>query len=132
MPAAHEKLKFKSLNHKSDNDVILVSTVITRERFGKILSNLHMNDNAAFPEDNRDNLYKLCLLIEAMNNIYAKLYNVSRRRSIDESMILFTACHSIKQFNPMKPIKRGNKLWERADMDGYISKFDVSKKSIYC
>ncbi len=25
----------------------------------------------------------------------------------------------------MKPIKRGYKLWVRADMDGYISKFDV-------
>ena len=26
---------------------------------------------------------------------------------------------------PMKPIKRGYKLWVRADMDGYISKFNV-------
>ena len=25
----------------------------------------------------------------------------------------------------MKPIKRGYKLWMRADMDGYISKFDI-------
>ena len=31
----------------------------------------------------------------------------------------------LKQYNPMKPVKRVYKLWLRADMDGYISKFDV-------
>lgn len=50
---------------------------------------------------------------------------MSRKLSVDESMILFKGRHSIKQYNPMKPIKRGYKLWVRADMDGYISKFDV-------
>ena len=60
-----------------------------------------------------------------MNNTYMQLYNVSRKVSIDESMILYKGRHSIKQYNPMKPIKRGYKLWVRADMDGYISKFDV-------
>ena len=64
-------------------------------------------------------------LITAMNNNYMQLYNVSRKVSIDESMILYKGRHSIKQYNPMKPIKRGYKLWVRADMDGYISKFDV-------
>ena len=54
-----------------------------------------------------------------------QLYNVSRKVSIDESMILYMGRHSIKQYNPMKPIKRGYKLWVRADVDGYISKFDV-------
>ena len=32
---------------------------------------------------------------------------------------------SLKQYNPMKPIKRGYELWVRADMNRYISKFDV-------
>ncbi len=32
-----------------------------------------------------------------MNNNYVKLYNLSRRQSIDESMILFKGRHSIKQ-----------------------------------
>lgn len=31
----------------------------------------------------------------------------------------------MKQYNSMKPIKRGYKLWMRVDMVGYISKFDV-------
>ena len=61
----------------------------------------------------------------AMNNNYTQLHNVSRKVSIDESMILYKGRHSIKQYNPMKPIKRRYKLWVRADMDDYISKFDV-------
>ena len=55
-----------------------------------------------------------------MNNNYMQLYNVSRKVSIDESMILYKGRHSIKQYNPMKSINRGYKLWVRL-----LSKFDV-------
>ena len=48
-----------------------------------------------------------------------------RGQSIDESMVLFKGRSSIKQYNPMKPIKRGYKLWCRSDMTGYIYEFDV-------
>ena len=40
-------------------------------------------------------------------------------------MILFKGRSSLKQYNPMKPIKRGYKIWARADMDGYMSKFSI-------
>ncbi|KAK6169502.1 hypothetical protein SNE40_020545 [Patella caerulea] len=40
-------------------------------------------------------------------------------------MIRFKGRSSIKQYNPLKPIKRGYKLWVRADSDGYISNFDI-------
>ena len=52
--------------------------------------------------------------------------------SIDESMILFKGRHSIKQYNPMKPIKRGYKLWERADANGYVSKLDIYQGKDAC
>ena len=45
-------------------------------------------------------------------------------------MILFKGRKSIKQDNPMKPIKRGYKMWMRIDMDGYISKFDVYQRKV--
>lgn len=112
-------------NTDVDFSVPFVSTVMTRDRFAQILSNLHVNDNASIPEDNKDKLYKLRPLIEAMNSNYAKLYNVSQKLNIDKSVILFKGRHSIKQYNPMKPIKRGYKIWVRADMDGYMSKFEV-------
>ena len=64
-------------------------------------------------------------MISKLNDNYVKLYNISKILSIDESMILFKGLSSLKQYNPKKPIKRGYKLWMRADMDGYITKFDV-------
>ena len=40
-------------------------------------------------------------------------------------MILFKGRSSLKQYNTIKPMKRGYKLWEMADMDGYLYKFKV-------
>ena len=40
-------------------------------------------------------------------------------------MILFKGWSAIKQYNPMKPIKRGFKLWSLADMDGYLYHCEV-------
>ncbi|XP_068742200.1 piggyBac transposable element-derived protein 3-like [Montipora capricornis] len=105
--------------------VPFVSSTLSRNRFSQILGNLHIYDNHAVPEGNKDKLLKVRSLITAMNNNYTKLYNVLKKVSIDESTIRSKGRHSIKQYNPMKPIKHGYKLWVRADMDGYISKFDV-------
>lgn len=41
------------------------------------------------------------------------------------SMILFKDRSSLKQYNPMKPIKRGYKLWCLGDQNGYILNFQV-------
>lgn len=40
-------------------------------------------------------------------------------------MIIFKGRSSIKQFNPMKPIKRGYKIWCLADQKGYIKNFQI-------
>ena len=77
------------------------------------------------PQGNKDKLYKLHPLINSLNDNFIKLYNVSRQVSIDESMILFKGRSSLKQYNPMKPIKRGYKVWSMADMDGYLYKFEI-------
>ena len=105
--------------------VPFASSTLSRNRFSQIWGNLHIYDNHAVPEGNKDKLLKVRPLITAMNNNYTKLYNVLRKVSIDERTLRYKGRHSIKQYNPMKPIKHGYKLWVRADMDGYISKFDV-------
>lgn len=53
------------------------------------------------------------------------MYHGTNQLSIDESMILFKGRSSLKQYNPMKPIKRGYKLWCLADQKGYIKKFQI-------
>ena len=127
MVMSYHKLPSWTDYWKSDDDlsVPFVSVTMTRNRFGQILANLHVNDNASVPENNKDKLYKLRPLIVALNKNFVKLYNVSRKVSVDESMVRFKGRSSIKQYNPMKPIKRGYKMWVLADMDGYISKFDI-------
>ena len=90
-----------------------VSTVMPRDRFGQlILSNLHVNDNATIPDGNSGKPYKLHPFIDMMNNNYfMSNSNVSQKLSVDESMILFRGPHSIRQYNPMKPIKLLNVIF---------------------
>ena len=110
--------------HDPDLSVPFIANALPRNRFAQILSALHVNDNTAQPKNNTDKMYKLRPLLDSLNTNFMKLYNVSKRVSVDES-ILFKGRSSIKQYNPMKPIKRGFKLWSLADMDGYLYKFNV-------
>lgn len=56
---------------------------------------------------------------------FLALWDSDRPISIDESMVRFKGRSSLKQYNPMQPIKRGYKIWCRADVYEYISKFEV-------
>ena len=40
--------------------------------------------------------------------------------AVDESMVRFKGRSTLKQYNPMKPIKRGYKIWVLADKSGYF------------
>ena len=108
-----------------DLSVPFIPDVMPHNRFLQILSNIHVNDNTAVPNGSTDRLYKLCPLINTLNGNFTKLYNVSCQVSIDENMIIFKGRSSLKQYNPMKPIKRGYKLWSMADMDGYLYNFEI-------
>jgi hypothetical protein len=48
-------------------------------------------------------------------------YHPHREISIDEAMIAFKGRSSIKQYMPMKPTKRGFKMWSSCDAyNGYV------------
>jgi len=109
----------------NDLGVKIISDAMSRKRFDDILCFLHINNNNAKTSDNKDKLFKLRPLIDSINIRFMELYKVTREVSVDESMVLFKGRSSIKQYNPMKPIKRGYKIWCLADQHGYISKFSV-------
>lgn len=109
----------------SDLGVPIVTQTMTRERYKQILSVIHLNDNLSIPDNNRDKLYKIRPLITTLNENFQKLRLPDQFQSIDESMVRFKGRSSLKQYNPMKPVKRGYKLWCRADMSGYMYEFDV-------
>lgn len=112
-------------SNSQDLGIPIVSNAMSRDRFDKILSNLHCNDNSKIPQDNQDKLLKIRPLIENFNKTFETVYRGTRALSVDESMVAFKGRSSIKQYNPMKPVKRGYKLWTIADQHGYILRFEV-------
>ncbi|XP_051171549.1 piggyBac transposable element-derived protein 4-like [Leptopilina boulardi] len=106
-----------------------IANVMTRNRFQKITSMLHLNDNNnRVPKEDPmfDKLHKVRPLVEALNRSIKDVYKPSNLAAIDESMILFKGRSSLKQYNPMKPIKRGYKVWCLADsITGFVSNFEI-------
>ena len=106
-----------------------ISSRITRDRFFEILRYLHFSDNSTLVapgEDGYDKLGKIRPIIRMLNESLQALYYPHKDVSIDEAMIPFKGRSSMKQFMPNKPVKRGFKVWVRADAtNGYISEFYV-------
>ena len=65
-------------------------------------------------------------MMTALQELFLDKYNPHREQSIDEAMIPFQGRSSLKQYLPAKPIKRGIKVWCRADPhNGYLSELQV-------
>jgi len=95
-----------------------VAKIMPVKRFLKILRLLHLNDNSQMPSRNSlefDKLYKIRPMITQLKNIYQSVYRPSRYLAVDESMVAYKGRSTIKQYMPMKPIKRGFKIWALAD-----------------
>ena len=87
---------------------------------------LHFNDNRLAPAHGTpgyDKLYKIRPVLDAICKKCQVLYNPGKTLSVDEATVKFKGQSSIKQFQPLKPIKRGFKIWCRAD--GYVGNFAV-------
>ena len=64
-------------------------------------------------------------MIDFLQRQFQAVYSLHRDVSIDEAMIPFKGRSSMKQYLPMKPVKRGFKVWMLADSNGYVSTFEV-------
>lgn len=106
-----------------------ITSGMSRNRFRDILKNLHLNDNSKMPssgQPNYDRLYKVRPLLESVRKNNQKAYTPTREVSVDEAMVLFKGRSSIKQYMPMKPTKRGYKVWCLCDSaNRYLYDFDV-------
>ena len=102
---------------------------LSRNRFEHLCGRLHFNDNslALNREDpGYDKLFKIRPVIDAICEKSRTLYNPGENVSVDEAMVKFKGRSSIKQYQPLKPIKRGIKVWCRADStNGYVDNFIV-------
>jgi len=109
--------------------VSVVANVMPCKRYKKLQETLHLNDNAtAAPRqsDQFDKLHKVRPLVDKLNAKIREAYTPSQVMSVDESMIPFKGRSSIKQYMPMKPVKRGYKVWCIADSKtGFILQFEI-------
>ena len=106
-----------------------IASRITRKRFLELSRFLHFADNGIIPsrgEPGYDRLAKVRPVIEMVRQSFLSSYNPHCENSIDEAMIKFKGRSTLKQYMPKKPIKRGFKVWVRADShNGLISNLDV-------
>ena len=106
-----------------------IADLISRQRFRDISRYLHfVNNDHLVPrsDPSYDRLGKIRPLIEHLSEKFEALYNATKNLAVDEAMIKFQGRSSLKQYMPMKPIKRGIKVWVLADSaNGYFIKFDV-------
>jgi hypothetical protein len=87
-----------------------ISQLMTNNRFGWLLSTIHLNDNNMIPKKGEigyDKLYKVRPYLTILKYNFQKYYNPNKIIVVDESMIKFKGRSTLKQYMPKKPIKRG-------------------------
>ena len=109
--------------------VSYVQRVMPRDQFNKLTQYLHINNNenaAPRRHRNHDKLFKIRPLLEAVNRKFLEEYQPCQNLSVDEAMVAFKGQFSMKQYLPMKPVKRGIKVWMCADVwNGFVCNLQV-------
>ena len=121
----------KNLEHVWSNDPFLcnagIKMVMPFNRYKKISQYLHITDpfiTSVFPRDTRDKLSKVEKvkpIIDLCLHKFQSVYRNTEHQTIDEAMIKFKGRVSYIQYMPMKPIRRGIKLFCRnSGENGYL------------
>ncbi|KAJ8885133.1 hypothetical protein PR048_011329 [Dryococelus australis] len=99
------------------------------KRLKKLVEVIHLNDNLEVKPKGMagyDKLHKVRPLVKSLNENCSKTYHQSNRLSVDESMVPFKGRSGLKQYMPLKPVKRSYKLWCLANsVTGFVLKFDI-------
>lgn len=99
---------------------------IKRDEFLHILRFIHLRNNHDSVPGNLDKLFKVRPFLDHLRDKCKQLFVPGEFVSVDEIMIAFTGRSSIKQYMPLKPVKRGYKVWGAADSaTGYLWNFEV-------
>ena len=106
-----------------------VADRITRDRFRDLSRYLHFADNTTLTDrgsPNHDRLGKVRPVVTHLARTFKEVYDPHKEVAVDEAMIKFQGRSSLKQYMPMKPVKRGIKVWCLADsQNGFFSSFQV-------
>ena len=109
-----------------------ISAGMPIDRFKVLLSCLHVNDNTkAVPRDQPgyNHLHKIRPMINRLHHTWRTCYNPPWEQSIDEAMVGFKGRNAMKQYMPMKPTKRGFKVWCCCSPNGLMNDCEVYEGS---
>uniref|UniRef100_A0AAV2JMM5 PiggyBac transposable element-derived protein domain-containing protein n=1 Tax=Knipowitschia caucasica TaxID=637954 RepID=A0AAV2JMM5_KNICA len=113
-------------------DVPFPSTVMPRDRFKAILSNLHISDpgedasnELARGTEEFDPLHRVRPLLNMIRTRCMAVYHPDRHIAVDERMVATKARLSFKQYMRDKPTKWGLKWFVLADSNGYTLDFQL-------
>ncbi|KAK6177165.1 hypothetical protein SNE40_015322 [Patella caerulea] len=102
---------------------------MSRNRYQSILRYLHVNDSLSQSEkgdESYDKLFKIRPLLDHPEKTFLDNFVPLKEVSVDEAMVKFKGRLGFIQYMPMKPIKRGVKVWMSAcPSTGYAFTFDV-------
>ena len=101
----------------------------TRDRLDKLNQYFHVADTSTNPPRRQPGHDKLAHIRPIMQVVLEKTkseYSPHMEVSVDEAMVAYTGRLGFKQYVPLKPTKRGIKVWMRADPNnGYVNDFQV-------
>lgn len=103
-----------------------IKDAFSRDRFILLSSKMYF----APPDKgvNSSKTYYVDDLVQCLKGRYMNFRQDSAFQSIDESMTKFKGRSSMKQYMPLKPTKRGIKMWMRCDsLSGYTYDFNIYK-----
>ena len=116
----------------STNTYLGASNVVSsfpRDRYTWILKELHFRDNSTAIERGQpgyDRGHKVRPPVDRILQKCLSLYKPHRENSVDEAMVKYKGRFLLKQYMPMKPIKRGFKIWCRCDAhNGFTCCFQI-------
>ena len=98
---------------------------MTYKRFQLLNRNFHVSCPDMDSGENRDRLSKVRPLLDLLNEKCKQGKVPPRELAVDEAMVGFRGRLSFLQYCPMKPTKRGIKVWVLACAPGYVYSFNV-------
>ena len=105
-----------------------IAKVFSRHRFLELSKYFHVPDPRTLPEqsDPERKLYRIKPVMEVLALTFQEMYSPHREQAIDKAMVKFKGRVGFLQYMPMKPCKRGIKIWRRRDStNGYLCQFEV-------
>ncbi|XP_067930888.1 piggyBac transposable element-derived protein 4-like [Watersipora subatra] len=101
----------------------LFNSVMSRDKFMKILNALHFVDNDLAPTSR---IHRISPIIHLLNRRFESVYRPKKHIAIDETLLLFKGRLIFKQYIPKKRARFGMKGYVLAESDtGYVCRYSL-------